>query len=561
MATDYAENAERFLTEETPFHLGFLPTEQSSPLTRTLEQDFKTSTREGVRTLQRVDHNVLQMARKVLASPQFSSLAEAGEKTIRGGGRIIFSGCGATGRLSILLEAMWKSCCRTHGVEALAGSVESIMTGGDFALVKSVESFEDYAVFGARQVAERQVSAADLLVAITEGGETSSVLGTVAEATRRGARAFLLFNNPADLLVQHLERCREAITNPAVTVLDLSCGPMALAGSTRMQATTSEQLIASAALELIFRRLTGDKEPAPDFAEAFARLLYDLESDAALAGIAEFIDFENGIYQAGGRVTYFADDFMLDIFTDTTERSPTFMLPGFRKNDDTVSPVPWAFVRNPLYSTPEAFRRALEREPRCLEWTPADYRAMGAGRRLEEQPPRIGATELLKFPVGNEPLPERSATGGDAAVLVSYGTPDENLKSAFHQASSAFALAVGLEFGPCRGDGCLVPMLPVPTRMRVFEHLGVKLALNTISTGTMVKFGRVSGNWMSHVAVSNKKLIDRAIRLIAELGGVKYPEACRALFRSMAELETLPPGAERPSAVQYTLRKLRNTAD
>ena len=34
-------------------------------------------------------------------------------------------------------------------------------------------------------------------------------------------------------------------------------------------------------------------------------------------------------------------------------------------------------------------------------------------------------------------------------------------------------------------------MLPVPTRMRVFEHLGVKLALNTISTGTMVKFGRL----------------------------------------------------------------------
>ena len=62
------------------------------------------------------------------------------------------------------------------------------------------------------------------------------------------------------------------------------------------------------------------------------------------------------------------------------------------------------------------------------------------------------------------------------------------------------------------------------------NHMTLKLALNTVSTGTMVKLGRVTGNWMSYVSISNKKLIDRAIRLVAELSGRSYEESCRALF-------------------------------
>ena len=52
---------------------------------------------------------------------------------------------------------------------------------------------------------------------------------------------FLVFNNPADLIRGYLDRCREAIDNPKVTVIDLYCGSMSVADSTRMQATSSEQ--------------------------------------------------------------------------------------------------------------------------------------------------------------------------------------------------------------------------------------------------------------------------------------------------------------------------------
>ena len=530
----YLDDAKNFELNETAFHLGFLPTEQSHPATAAMDVEFKNSTSAGVRTLQRVDRDVQKMAEKIFTTPEFAKLCEAIYTTITTGHTVVFSGCGATGRLSILLEAMWRKGCPGY-----ADQVKSIMTGGDYALVKSVESFEDYAVFGARQVRDLGMTPDDLLIAITEGGETSSVLGTVKEHTSKGGKAFLLFNNPANLLREHLERSREAIDNPAVTVLDLFCGPMALAGSTRMQATTCEQLIASAALETAAVRIYGGASPAP-FAAGFATLLDALESDNCVEKLAAHIDFEAGIYSAGGRVTYFADEYMLDLFTDTTERSPTFMLPGFRRIDDDTLPEPWAFVRNPLYSSADTIRRALgNRELRCLKWTALDYLAMHAPQKLVDDPPQIGAEELVKIPVGNEFLPSRYETGRDAAVLFGYnGVPAELEFAAKVQA---------VDFKHFRNMDAGCGRLP-RTRLKVFEHLAVKLQWNTISTGTMVKLGRVRGNWMSHVAISNKKLIDRAIRLISELGKVDYHTACVALFKAAEEL---PPGSN--GAVMYAL--------
>ena len=95
-----------------------------------------------------------------------------------------FSGCGATGRLAILLEAMWRDAAPA----GLQNAVYAIMTGGDFALVKSVEFFEDYCEVGARQVADADFTAKDMLVGITATGETASIVGSAIEAATRGAR-------------------------------------------------------------------------------------------------------------------------------------------------------------------------------------------------------------------------------------------------------------------------------------------------------------------------------------------------------------------------------------
>ncbi len=561
--------AQDFIDNEKQFHLGFLPTEQSNPITATLEEDFKRSTVAGVQCLQRADRQIPITLRHVFASPKFASLVDAMAATLttppitnsstRPLPRIVFSGCGATGRLAILLESMWRDFFHRRAAEltpaerALAERSASIMTGGDFALIKSVESFEDSMPGGERQAAALNIGEGDTFVAITEGGETSSVLGTLRYAAAHGAKCFLVFNNPAGILRARLDRSREAIDNPKVTVLDIYCGSMALAGSTRMQATSSEQLLCSCALEAALCRVMPRfaKETAADWTTAFEKLLSSLESPASRKAIAEMIEFEKALYARGGRVTYFADDCMLDLFTDTTERSPTFMLPPFRSTEEKNLAQSWAFVKNPLHSTPECWDALFHRPVRCLEWTAADYAAPGMPPVKDGVPPPIGRSSLMKYPIGNEDTPERYAGCESAAVIVRAGAPDAAFESAAREQAS--------KFGTVR----LFALAPTDASpLEIWKHLAMKLTFNTLSTGTMAASGRVAGNWMSWVSISNKKLVDRGIRLISELGGIPYEEAAQRLFAAEEWIQSQDwTGKETPCAVQVALKRLREEKD
>ena len=66
--------ARDFIDNEKQFQLGFLPTEQSNPITATLEEDFKRSTLAGVQCLQRGDRQIAITMRHVFASPEFTSV-------------------------------------------------------------------------------------------------------------------------------------------------------------------------------------------------------------------------------------------------------------------------------------------------------------------------------------------------------------------------------------------------------------------------------------------------------------------------------------------------------
>jgi len=59
-----------------------------------------------------------------------------------------------------------------------------------------------------------------------------------------------------------------------------------------------------------------------------------------------------------------------------------------------------------------------------------------------------------------------------------------------------------------------------------------KLALNIISTGTMVQLGKVYGNRMVDVAVTNTKLHDRALRILCDLTELTREDAGFLLERS-----------------------------
>ena len=100
-----AERADDFIRNETQFHLGDLVTEQSHPRSRGLSQLLADNTISGVETLLLIDEDIPPILDKLIVSRPFAKLCYDVKATLAAGGRIHFSGCGATGRLAILLDA------------------------------------------------------------------------------------------------------------------------------------------------------------------------------------------------------------------------------------------------------------------------------------------------------------------------------------------------------------------------------------------------------------------------------------------------------------------------
>ena len=65
-----------------------------------------------------------------------------------------------------------------------------------------------------------------------------------------------------------------------------------------------------------------------------------------------------------------------------------------------------------------------------------------------------------------------------------------------------------------------------------------KLILNMLSTATMIRLGKVYGNLMVDVRVSNYKLADRARRIVSEVTGVSQEEAGTLLEQTDNEVKT-----------------------
>ena len=65
---------------------------------------------------------------------------------------------------------------------------------------------------------------------------------------------------------------------------------------------------------------------------------------------------------------------------------------------------------------------------------------------------------------------------------------------------------------------------------RMKSGTGQKMILNMISTSVMIQLGRVKGNRMVNMQLTNQKLIDRGTRMVAEELGLNYGQSQRLLL-------------------------------
>lgn len=484
------EAAQSFLNVARHFQLALLPTEKRHPKTTFLSELSKNNLPKAISVLKEIDVEALDILEHQM--DRILHLHRAINETISSGRRVFLCGCGATGRLSLTLEVLW----RQQAPAALRDSVVSFMAGGDVALISSVENFEDSPQFGVRQLKDLGFQKGDLLISSTEGGETPFVIGAVEYAAQYSnwRKPFFMYCNPDNALRNRVERSRRVLENKNIEKINLSVGPMAISGSTRMQASTV--LLGAIGIALLF-----------EFPDAGRQEVVKLVGDSDFLFLKEFIEMESETYDKSGVVYYEASENLgISVLTDTTERSPTFSLAPFdNSNDPNPLPSLAYLLLSSADSSEGAWSTLLLRQPRALDW--------------KEHCERVSLTRLLSFDFSNGIIERRKKMFPGLSPHI-FRIIDE-------------------------GDSLLLSFEHLTHRLRwkdtssLARHILLKLLLNIHSTLVMGRLGRYEGNVMTWVRASNLKLVDRAIRytstLLKERGinRFTYTDLAFEIFRQM----------------------------
>ena len=156
-----------------------------------------------------------------------------------------------------------------------------------------------------------------------------------------------------------------------------------------------------------------------------------------------------------------------------------------------------------------------------------------------------GAPALLRSSEGLEDLEAAGVddlkghqfNAKDCLVGIAAGGTTPYVRGALQYALDLKALAIAMACVPseqapmpCDLDIRLITgpeLLTGSTRLKA--GTATKMALNILSTGVMVKLGKVYGNRMVDVAASNSKLVDRSLRILTDLVGVSREQGLSLL--------------------------------
>ena len=199
-----------------------LLTETRNPRTTHIDT---MSTLDQLRAINFEDHTAVDAVEAAL--PQIAPVVDRIVRGMKEGGRLIYAGCGTSGRLGVLDAS---ECPPTYGVDP--DLVIGVIAGGDHALRNAVEGAEDSREAGLAAMAGLVLRPQDVVVGISAAGGAAFVLGAVEAAKKAGSAAVALTCNPDT----PLERaCDFAIV--------VRTGPDAVTGSTRMKAGTAQKLV------------------------------------------------------------------------------------------------------------------------------------------------------------------------------------------------------------------------------------------------------------------------------------------------------------------------------
>lgn len=232
----------------------------------------------------------------------------------------------------------------------------------------------------------------------------------------------------------------------------------------------------------------------------------DLKTIEAIAQaripLAKTIDVTASALQAGGRLFYVGagTSGRLGVL-DAAECPPTFCTPTELVQGILAGGAP-----------------ALIKSSEALEDRPEDGARAISARRVTDLDVVIGITAGGTTPYVHGALQEAKCRGATTVAISCVSVEQVPIP-----ADIDIRLLVGAE------------ILAGSTRLKA--GTATKMALNIISTGAMVRCGKVYGNRMIDVAVTNDKLHDRALRIIGDLTGLDRAAANELLAKSQNKVK------------------------
>jgi N-acetylmuramic acid 6-phosphate etherase len=165
------------------------------------------------------------------------------------------------------------------------------------------------------------------------------------------------------------------------------------------------------------------------------------------------------------------------------------------------------------------------------------YEALLRAREGAEDRPEDGAAEIDTVDVGPNDFVVGIATSGTTPFV--HGALD---RARERGARTGFLLCTH----PApelyeKYDVVIAPLVGpevVTGSTRMKAGTATKLVLNTISTGAMIRLGKVYGNLMVDLRVTNRKLQDRGERILMETLGMERGEAVELLARAGGNVKT-----------------------
>lgn len=139
--------------------------------------------------------------------------------------------------------------------------------------------------------------------------------------------------------------------------------------------------------------------------------------------------------------------------------------------------------------------------------------------------------------IGVRDLQARGFRAGDVLVGLAASGRTPYVLGAMAEARRLGAVTVGVSCTPDSelaraADIAITPLVgpeAITGSTRMKAGTAQKMVLNMLSTGVFVRRGYVYGNLMVNVQPKNRKLVDRATRIVAQAAGVEYERAAALL--------------------------------